>query len=203
MRAFVYTFCARYFPTHLEHQQGSCAELVKQKRYAVIDTTNDEGRERPGLDRLRWRAPEGEFDVLMMADLSRLGRDYFSLEKLIRELRQTGVELDACDEPIIPDSFLQLTSVIFRDGSKVGRRSRLVGNIRGSRPWLPLGWFLRTQRAGRCRRVWFVIEKKVNQAGPHSDASGTTTTWPDLASASDNCLTHRIVADPQFHRDPH
>lgn len=141
MRAFVYTFCARYFPTHLEQQQRSCAELVKQKRYAVIDTTNDEGRERPGLDRLRWRAREGELDVLMMADLSRLGRDYFSLEKLIRELRQTGVELDACDEPIIPDSFLQLTSVIFEMDRKLADEADWLGTSEALDPGYPSAGF--------------------------------------------------------------
>jgi site-specific DNA recombinase len=94
----------------LETQRDRVAELARTKGYALVDVVREAasggvqaGEElswehRPVLLELVDRAKAGEYDVLLVAKLDRLSRDYPTLAVLERRLQRYGVEVISAAE---------------------------------------------------------------------------------------------------------
>ena len=102
MRAAIY---ARYSsenqrPESIEDQVSSCRKLTKERHYTVdqahvfTDKAASGAREdRPGLAALRAAAVNGDFQVVLVDDLSRLARNTLLLLSVLEELRFSGVRV--------------------------------------------------------------------------------------------------------------
>lgn len=102
MKAAIY---ARYSsenqrPESIEDQLGACRRLARERNVAVLDDHiySDKARsgarkDRPGLEALLAAAPRGEFDVVLVDDLSRLARDNHLMLSVIAELHFEGIRV--------------------------------------------------------------------------------------------------------------
>ena len=102
MRAAIY---ARYSsenqrPESIEDQISSCRKLIKERQFTVnqahifTDEAASGAREdRPGLAALRSAAVDGDFQVVLVDDLSRLARNTLLLLSVLEELRFNGVRV--------------------------------------------------------------------------------------------------------------
>lgn len=94
----------------LETQRDRVSEYAKAKRWQLVDIVQEaasggvrEGEEfswqhRPALLDLMDRAERHEFDVLLVAKLDRLSRDYATLTVLERRLQRHGIEVASAAE---------------------------------------------------------------------------------------------------------
>ena len=94
----------------LEAQRDSVTELAEAKGYELVDAVREAasggvqaGEElswehRPVLLELVERAKEGEYDLLLVAKLDRLSRDYPTLAVVERRLQRYGVEVISAAE---------------------------------------------------------------------------------------------------------
>ena len=74
----------------LKNQEKELIRYAEQMGFAIAGISSDLGSgtdfERPGLARLIVSAREGDFDVLLVKSLSRLGRDMSKTTELLRQL---------------------------------------------------------------------------------------------------------------------
>ncbi len=102
MRAAVY---ARYSsenqrPESIEDQIGACRRLASQRGFGVVEdhiyadqAQSGARRDRQGLSALVAAAQSGQFDVVLVDDLSRLARDNYLMLSVIAELHFEGVRV--------------------------------------------------------------------------------------------------------------
>ena len=102
MRAAIY---ARYSsenqrPESIEDQISSCRKLIKERQFTVDqahifadEATSGAREDRPGLAALRAAAVDGDFQVVLVDDLSRLARNTLLLLSVLEELRFVGVRV--------------------------------------------------------------------------------------------------------------
>lgn len=95
----------------LDAQRIQCEEYAAQDEAQIIKIYSDVGisgnslpQQRPGLSALLEDAREGQFNILYLANLSRLGRQPEHLIDFIRQLRTVGVQIRAGEQ-----SDLQMT----------------------------------------------------------------------------------------------
>ena len=118
MRAAIY---ARVSTGRQERDQTIDSQLTALRQWATAQghelrpehVFTDEGYsgarlDRPGLDRLRDAAREGEFDVLAVFSPDRLARKYAYQALLLEELRRAGCEVAFVQRPVSDDPHDQL-----------------------------------------------------------------------------------------------
>jgi site-specific DNA recombinase len=118
MRAAIY---ARVSTGRQERDQTIDSQLTALRHWATSQghelrpehVFTDEGYsgarlDRPGLDRLRDTAREGEFDVLAVFSPDRLARKYAYQVLLLEELRKAGCEVAFVQRPVTDDPHDQL-----------------------------------------------------------------------------------------------
>src|SRR5947209_1232883 len=118
MRAAIY---ARVSTSRQERDQTIDSQLTALRQWATIQgyelpgehVFTDEGYsgarlDRPGLDRLRDAAREGDFDVLAVFSPDRLARKYAYQVLLLEEFRKAGCEVVFVQRPITEDPHDQL-----------------------------------------------------------------------------------------------
>jgi len=89
----------------VDEQLRRLEEEAQRRRWEVVGAYADRGvtgkrESRPALDDMLRAARAGEFDVLMIVHLDRLGRTARHLLNLYEELRTVGVELIALEQNI-------------------------------------------------------------------------------------------------------
>lgn len=79
----------------LEAQEASCAEFASERGWTVVgrygDISQSGLRSGPGLGRMLEAAQRREFDVLLVHDLARLGRDPLDFSAIIHKLTDLGI----------------------------------------------------------------------------------------------------------------
>ncbi len=102
MKAAVY---ARYSsenqrPESIDDQILACRKLAEQRAFTIDErhifmdrATSGARKDRPGLNQLLAASESGEFQLVMVDDLSRLARDNFLMLSLLAELRFKGLEV--------------------------------------------------------------------------------------------------------------
>jgi DNA invertase Pin-like site-specific DNA recombinase len=84
----------------VENQRHELRRVAEARQWNVVHEYSDDGisgrktrNERPGLDALIKAATRGEFDVLAMWSIDRLGRSLQHLVETVNELRSLGIHL--------------------------------------------------------------------------------------------------------------
>ena len=95
MRAVLY---ARYSTAQqreasIQDQYRNCERFAEREGWEIVGRYRDEGisgmrHDRPDYQRMIKAAGAGEFDALLVDDLSRLGRDSLERERIIRRFEQ-------------------------------------------------------------------------------------------------------------------
>lgn len=96
----------------LASQERMLRDLADERNMVIVGVEIDadvrgwrDEKDRPGLRSALERARAGEFDALLFYDISRVARDVFILERLVRELSKHGVRPVSLKEPQIEDPF--------------------------------------------------------------------------------------------------
>jgi DNA invertase Pin-like site-specific DNA recombinase len=96
----------------LASQERMLRDLCEERGLVIVGVEVDadvrgwrDERDRPGLRRTLDRAAAGEYDALVFYDISRVARDVFLLERLVRDLGRHGVRPISLKEPQIEEPF--------------------------------------------------------------------------------------------------
>lgn len=96
----------------LASQEKMLRDLAAERGMVVVGVEIDadirgwrDEHERPGLRKALERARDGDYDALLFYDISRVARDVFLLERLVRDLGRHGVRPVSLKEPQVEDPF--------------------------------------------------------------------------------------------------
>lgn len=98
LRAAIYARVSTLLGQDIEHQLFGIRALVEQREYSLYQIYSDEGisgrtEKRPALNQLILDARRGQFDILIVHSIDRLGRSTKHLLQLIDELKHYRVTL--------------------------------------------------------------------------------------------------------------
>jgi len=137
---------------HIENQILDLMKLAAQRGFEVVHEYSDRGisgskSKRPGLDAMMADARRGEFGVLLIAALDRVGRSTKNCLAILEELSDLGIELVSAREAIdsstaqgkmfitMISSFAELERSLIVERIKAGmRRAKLEGQRLGRAP---------------------------------------------------------------------
>lgn len=102
---YIRTASTESHDVNLTDQRASAEDFAAARDWSVVDVFTDAGYSanriaRPGLNAMLAAARSGAFDVLVVADLQRLGRKPEMLAAMLRVIGKTGVEVVAMSDPI-------------------------------------------------------------------------------------------------------
>lgn len=168
----------------LASQERMLRDLAEERGMVVVGAEVDadirgwrDESERPGLRNALERARSGDYDALLFYDISRVARDVFLLERLVRDLGRYGVRPVSLKEPQVEDPFYrQILAAIAekytRDLSAHSKRGIAEQTRRGvHHGFAPFGY------------------RKVNRANHPADRA---LTLPDRALVPDNINPERV-----------
>ena len=111
------------------------AQIAATKRLQVVSTYSDWGvsgrGDKPGLTALIKAAQRGEFDVVVVRDISNFGRDNTCVMRVLQTLRMAHVriwtpDMDAIDDPSVMLIGIMRTTVARDLGRRISRGKKLA-----------------------------------------------------------------------------
>lgn len=112
-------------------QKKACSKFVLQKPdwqmcREIEDLAFSGLDERVGLQRIRWGAKSGRFDVLLVFMLDRLGRNPDEMKNLINELHSQGIEVWSVVEGVVESYSAQEEKYYIQSKEEVEKTSQRV-----------------------------------------------------------------------------
>jgi len=102
-RVWIYCRCANDDGdmSSLKMQKESLRKYAEKKCLTVVGITTEIGSgcnfERNGLAEIEIAAAKGEYEILLIKSISRLGRDFFKTIQLIEKLQLMNISIITCD----------------------------------------------------------------------------------------------------------
>lgn len=101
----VWIYCRSSLENQIAMQKKKCKEYAKEKEWEVVGTTEDKESglifNREALQGILKAAKQHKMDILLMQDISRLGRELRSTTEYIEQLNKYNVEVYTIDLGII------------------------------------------------------------------------------------------------------
>lgn len=112
IRAAIYCRVATADQFTLDQQEQSVCDYAKAQGYEITSITKESYKgttmERSGIQRVLSDAEKGTIDILLVHNISRLGRNTLEVVSLIRWLRENGVAVEAIKGGLFPNNFLDV-----------------------------------------------------------------------------------------------
>lgn len=110
-RAYLYCRTAHPDKDALEAQKRNLTAYAEAQDFTITGVVSESGSgldySRAGLHEAMWAVAEKDVDVLLIANLSRLGRDTYKNEALLRWTRECGVSI-VCADGTVPQTFSEI-----------------------------------------------------------------------------------------------
>lgn len=114
-RAYLYCRTAHPNKNALAAQKRELTAYAKAQDFTITGVVSECGNgldySRAGLCEIMWAAAEEDIDILLVANPSRLGRDSYKNEALLRWMKECGVSV-VCADGTVPQCFSEIFSCL-------------------------------------------------------------------------------------------
>ena len=128
-RAWIYCRVAHPDAHALAVQQASLEAYAEANGFEIVGTTAEQASgldfSRRGLAEVSGAAAAGEIDLLLVADLSRLGRDLMKVDAYLRWLEDQFVEV-VCADGTVPQTAMEILHELMTASGVPHRRTQGV-----------------------------------------------------------------------------
>lgn len=110
-----YLYCRTAYPDKnaLETQKRNLTAYAEAQDFTITGVVSENGSgldySRAGLREIMWAVAEEDIDVLLVENFSRLGRDTYKNDALLRWTKECGVSI-VCADGTVPQTFSEILS---------------------------------------------------------------------------------------------